>query len=276
MVNRKNQTNNDELIKSRYGVLTDVEIHERLERKTEHPSSLIITPCPQKIDRDSIDLRLGSYFFVPRSHRSPCFVPGLTSPDHLYSEQYVPMGSYLVLPAHHTVLGSTFEYIKLPSDVSGEILNKSSWARTFVTIETAPWIHPLYRGCLTLEIANVSNTPVILYPGVRIAQLVLLKTMFDPAEDEIDKVEGTYVGPVRPEPAQLPTPEKALVSIGINEHDVVYPFDECMEKKDFSKHIVYLLKKQGSFDEYLDNEDFMKHITELLRKRGFTVEQKGE
>jgi deoxycytidine triphosphate deaminase len=41
-------------------------------------------------------------------------------------------------------------------------------------VETAPWIHPEYRGCLTLEIANVSNTAVLLYPGRPIGQLILL------------------------------------------------------------------------------------------------------
>ncbi len=137
-----------------FGVLTKKDIEDRLERQIYEPSSLIITPYPEKVDSDSIDLRLGNHFFVPRGHRAPCFVPGLTSPLHLYSEQHIPMGSYLVIPAHHTVLGSTLESIKMPSDVSGEILTKSSWARTFISIETAPWIHPLYRGCLTLEIAN--------------------------------------------------------------------------------------------------------------------------
>jgi len=228
-----------------YGVLTEEDIQKRLGLPINNTSSLIITPYPNSFDKDSIDLRLGCYFFVPRAHRAPCFVPGLTSPLHLYSEQYVPMGSYLVLPAHHTVLGSTLEYIKLPSDVSGEILNKSSWARTFITIETAPWIHPLYRGCLTLEIANTSNTPVVLYPGVEIAQLILLRTMRDTAKDGKDEIEETYVGPVRPEPAQLQAPEGGLESIAINKQDIVYPFDEYLEHKDFLGHVIDYLKGLG-------------------------------
>lgn len=199
------------------GVLTKDDIIERLQEPVKELRSLVITPLPDEqdgFDRDSIDLRLGSHFFVPRSYRSPCFIPGLTSPHHLYQEQYIPMGSFLVLPAHNTVLGATLEYIKLPSDVSGEILTKSSWARTFITIETAPWIHPLFRGCLTLEIANVSNAPVILYPGVKIAQLILMSTTCDTSKKKKDKIEGTYIGPVRPEPAQLTYTEKALAPLG--------------------------------------------------------------
>jgi len=65
-----------------------------------------------------------------------------------------------------------------------------------MVIETAPWIHPLYRGCLTLEIANVSNTPLTIFPGLPIAQLVLMRND-NPAELEMP--DGSYVGPVYPE-----------------------------------------------------------------------------
>jgi dCTP deaminase len=253
LAQRNKKIKRDRLGDSKAGVLTEQDIKNRLKGKPGDVHTLVITPFAKEFDKDSVDLRLGSCFFVPRAHRSPCFIPGITNMLHLYSEQYVPYGSYLVLPAHHTVLGSTLEYIKLPSDVSGQILTKSSWGRTFITIEAAPWIHPLFRGCLTLEIANASNTPIILYPGVKVAQLILLKTTHDTAKDKMDKMEGTYIGPVRPEPAHLPTPEKALGSIGVNQQDIVYPFDECLE-----------------------HEDFLEHIAQLLRKYGFTVEQKGE
>jgi len=250
LVNRKKQKASVEPVSLHSGVLTEQEILRRLNRKIKDPSSLKITPYPKKFDKDSIDLRLGCCFFVPKAHRAPCFIPGLSSTLHLYSEQYVPIGSYIVVPAHHTVLGATLEYIKLPFDVSGEILNKSSWARTFITIETAPWIHPLYRGCLTLEIANVSNTPVVLYPGVRIAQLILLSTMHCTAKNQKgkkpeDKIEGTYIGPVRPEPAELRTPEEALRLLGISKPDMNYPFDECLEHEDFRRHLAQSLMDRG-------------------------------
>jgi len=238
------QSENNEF--SKIGVLTEPDIRKRLNEKISSLFSLVITPLPDDIDRDSIDLRLGSYFFVPRSHRSPCFIPGVSNPLHLYHEQYVPLGSYLVLPAHHTVLGATLEYIKLPVDVSGEILTKSSWARTFVTMETAPWIHPLYRGCLTLEIANVSNTPVVLYPGIKIAQMILLKTTCDIEEvHHEDQIEGTYIGPVRPEPAELKNPEMSLNQLGIEKENVTFPDDDYFRSKEFCLHVAARLKELG-------------------------------
>jgi len=250
-----------------FGVLTDKDISGRLSGKPSSVSTLVITPRPQETDRDSIDLRLGCCFFVPKAHRSPSFIPGLTNKFHLYSEQYVPYGSYLVVPAHHTVLGSTLEYIKLPSDVSGQILTKSSWARTFITIETAPWIHPLYRGCLTLEIANVSNTPIVLYPGIKVAQLVLLRTMRDTAGgDNEDRIEGTYIGPVRPEPADIKPPREALGQLWIDREDMRYPFDEYFKHKEL---------RQRAFDNCSQYDDFCKMAADYLREEGYEVRNPG-
>lgn len=246
------------------GVLTEQDIRDRLNGKPGDVHTLVITPLVKELDKDSIDLRLGGCFFAPRVHRTPCFVPGLTNVLHLYSEEYVPYGSYLVLPAHHTVLGSTLEYVKLPSDVSGQILTKSSWARTFITIETAPWIHPLYRGCLTLEIANVSNTPVVLYPGVKIAQLVLMRTMGDISEDGRDEASGTYIGPVRPEPAQLASPRRSLEALGINNQDVTYPLDDCFQHEEFRQRV-------GA--HCFQYEEFREMSAQYLRQYGYDVKE---
>ena len=106
------------------------------------------------------------------------------------------------------------EFIKLPYDVSGQILTKSSVARMFVVIETAPWIHPEYRGCLTLEIANVSNTPLLLYPGRLVAQLILFEVLGAAATD---KQSGTYMGPVYPEAPKFREPLQELKTLGVQE-----------------------------------------------------------
>jgi len=108
-------------------------------------------------------------------------------------------------------LASTLEYIKLPEDISGQILTKSSWARVFISIASAPWIHPLYRGCLTLEICNLGNVPVALPIGKPIAQLVFLHVSKEEEElletgkiESEDIIEGSYAGAVMPEPPVFP------------------------------------------------------------------------
>lgn len=167
-------------------------------------------------DSDSVDLRLGTHFLLPRVPPQPFFYPGSESSKLGHQQVHIPLGKYLVVPAHETVLGSTLEFVKLPHDVSGQILTKSSVARTFVVIETAPWIHPEYRGCLTLEIANVSNTPLLLYPGRLVAQLIL----FDVPKAKASAMQGgTYMGPVYPEAPKFREPEQDLATIGVKQAD---------------------------------------------------------
>jgi dCTP deaminase len=178
-------------------ILSKSEIQRRLKLEIKHKECLVITPRPRSeaFDSDSVDLRLGCHFLSPQVPPEPSWGSAQVG-GHSHTRIHVPLGSYFVVPSHETVLGVTLEFIKLPSDLSGQILTKSSVARCFMVIETAPWIHPLYRGCLTLEIANVSNTPLTIFPGLPIAQLVLMRNE-NAAEPGMP--EGSYVGPVYPE-----------------------------------------------------------------------------
>jgi dCTP deaminase len=209
-------------------VLPKKEIKRRLELSIRNPKSLVITPLLERDkvmgaaseDSDSVDLRLGTYFLLPQVPPVPFTYPCKDSAKQSHIRVHVPLGSYLVVPAHETVLGSTLEFIKLPGDLCGEILTKSSVARTFTVIETAPWIHPCYRGCLTLEIANASNTPLILYPGRYIAQLILMTLEKTTAREQ--KLSGRYLAPVYPEAPKFDDPNDDLARIGITETRTPY------------------------------------------------------
>lgn len=211
-------------------VLTRDEILSRLRNfPVSSPQNLVITPLIYKeksdiFDADSVDLRLGNYFLLPKTLDQPYFSPDRSSATSLHDRVHIPLGEFLVVPAHQTVLGATLEFIKLPSDVSGQVLTKSSVARTFIVVETAPWIHPQYRGCLTLEIANVSNTPVLLYPGRPICQLILmsLNTVKKPPHEDANRPvetdadpDANYFGPVYPEAPKFRNPEDDLLRVGI-------------------------------------------------------------
>ena len=181
-------------------VLSRRQIEKRLSLPVSDPKSLVITPPPGSLDfsEDAVDIRLGKHFLLPRVPPQPHIDLNDKDAWPRYLAVHVPMGNdhYLVVPAHQTVLGATLEFIKLPYDISGLILTKSSIARTFLVIETAPWVHPFYRGCLTLEIANVSNTPVLLRPGQAIGQLVLMQVR---NSRKPHKLAGSYIGPTYPE-----------------------------------------------------------------------------
>jgi dCTP deaminase len=202
--------------------LSREDLLNRLDRPAWDPAGLVVTPLlnrEEALDADSIDLRLGSHFLLPKTIQRPFFSPDESTATSLHTSVHIPFGGYLVIPAHQTVLAATLEFIKLPYDASGEILTKSSVARTFIVVETAPWIHPEYRGCLTLEIANVSNTPVLLYPGRAIGQLVLLHV--ERSQTPSGRLKSSYFGPVYPEAPTFKNPEDDLRLIGVRETRVL-------------------------------------------------------
>jgi dCTP deaminase len=212
-------------------VLSREQILDRLDKQITESDSLVITPLLQvrkAFDTDSVDLRLGTHFLLPRVPPRPFFYPGSEASKHGHQRVHIPLGQYLVVPAHETVLGATLEFVKFPHNISGQILTKSSVARMFVVIETAPWIHPSYRGCLTLEIANVSNTPLLLYPGRLVAQLIL----FDAADAKVTpKQSGTYMGPVYPEAPIFLDPTQDLAMIGVAETEITKPVVKTLSSK---------------------------------------------
>ena len=102
--------------------------------------SLVITPLIYSaehdvFDADSVDLRLGCHFLLPKTLDQPFFSPDRSSATSLHTHVHVPLGQFLVVPAHQTILGATLEFIKLPADVSGQVLTKSSVARTFIVVK---------------------------------------------------------------------------------------------------------------------------------------------
>jgi dCTP deaminase len=228
-------------------VLSKQDINERRKLTVTEAQSLVITPMLNEgvFDEDSLDLRLGTYFLLPQIPPQPFVDP--TSPgtsSQSYLRLHTPLGAYFVLPAHQTVLGATLEYIKLPFDISGQILTKSSVARMFMVIETAPWIHPLYRGCLTLEIANVSNTAIILYPGMTIGQLVLFNVN---VAEQPEKLSGTYVGPVYPEAPMMKPPGQALYQLGLEKYR--HPLYGWINEKNMARQVDAELAKLGDVEK---------------------------
>ena len=66
--------------------------------------------------------------------------------------------------------------------MAGRLEGKSSLGRLgLLTHSTAGFVDPGFSGCITLELSNVANLPITLWPGMKVGQLALFK-MTSPAE----------------------------------------------------------------------------------------------
>ncbi|MCF2142080.1 MAG: dCTP deaminase [Candidatus Heimdallarchaeota archaeon] len=159
-------------------VLTKALLLERL-RSTEKNKKLYITPLidlKRQIGESSIDLRLGTEFILFKKANFSIIDPVQTElSDHIgeYQEKvHVKLGEKLILHPGQFVLGSSLEYVSLPNDLLAYVTGRSTWGRLGLVIATATAIHPGFTGVITLELANLGEVPIALYPGVRIAQLI--------------------------------------------------------------------------------------------------------
>lgn len=133
------------------------------------------------IQPSSVDVRLDKFFRVFENHRYEVIDPALEQPE-LTREIVAEDGEAFILHPGEFVLASTYEIITLPDDIAGRLEGKSSLGRLgLLTHSTAGFIDPGFSGHITLELSNVANLPVKLYPGMKIGQLCLIK-LSSPAE----------------------------------------------------------------------------------------------
>jgi dCTP deaminase len=94
----------------------------------------------------------------------------------------VQEGEAFLLHPGEFVLGSTLERVAVPSDLVARVEGKSSLGRLGLVIHsTAGFIDAGFDGHVTLELANLANLPITLYPGMKIGQISFIK-MTSPAE----------------------------------------------------------------------------------------------
>ncbi len=122
----------------------------------------------------SVDLRLGRWFLSFKQTMITSASPLRDDQEPSTSrtrEHFVPFGQYYILHPGSFVLGCTLEWLGMPARISGYITGKSLIGRHGLVIETASGIHPGFSGCLTLELANVGEVPLRVYPGMPICQV---------------------------------------------------------------------------------------------------------
>ena len=130
---------------------------------------------PAMLQPSSVDVRLDRFFRVFENHMYSVIDPAAEQPDLTRAVEIKGSDEFILHPGEF-VLASTFEVITLPDDVAGRLEGKSSLGRLgLLTHSTAGFIDPGFSGHITLELSNVANLPVKLFPGMKIGQLCLIK-----------------------------------------------------------------------------------------------------
>jgi dCTP deaminase len=152
-------------------LLSDRDIRAEVEAKR-----LTLDPWePDLVQPSSIDVRLDRYFRVFNNSQYTHIDPAVQQDD--LTSLVEPDGEEpFVLHPGEFVLGSTLEVVTLPDDLASRLEGKSSLGRLgLITHATAGFIDPGFSGHITLELSNVANLPITLWPGMKIGQLCVFR-----------------------------------------------------------------------------------------------------
>ncbi|MEA2476711.1 MAG: dCTP deaminase [Actinomycetota bacterium] len=125
----------------------------------------------EDVQPSSVDLHVDRLFRTFHNARHP-FIDVKKPMDDLTELIEVEPDEAFILHPGEFVLGSTAEYVKLPNDLVARLEGKSSLGRLGLLIHsTAGYVDPGFEGHLTLELSNVANLPITIYPHMKIGQI---------------------------------------------------------------------------------------------------------
>lgn len=148
-------------------ILSDRSIREELKA-----GRIVVEPFDEAcVQPSSIDLHVDSAFRVFHNARHP-YIDVKQRMDDLTELVEIDDGRPFMLHPGEFVLGSTRERVALPDDLVARLEGKSSLGRLGLLIHsTAGYVDPGWDGFLTLELSNVANLPITIYPGMKIGQI---------------------------------------------------------------------------------------------------------
>jgi dCTP deaminase len=158
---------------------------------------------PSLVQPSSVDFRLDRMFRVFNNHLYTHIDPAVRQ-DDLTALVEVDDGEPFVLHPGEFVLASTMEVITLGHRLAGRVEGKSSLGRLgLLTHSTAGFIDPGFSGHITLELSNVANLPIKLWPGMKIGQLCIFRLSSEAEHPYGSEVYGSrYQGQRGPTPSR--------------------------------------------------------------------------
>jgi dCTP deaminase len=143
----------------------------------------------------SFDVRLDRFFRLFDNHKYAYIDPAEDQSDLTQLVEVDPKEAFILHPGEF-VLGSTYEFVTLPDNIAARLEGKSSLGRLgLLTHSTAGFVDPGFKGHVTLELANVSNLPIKLWPGMKVGQLCFFQ-LSSPSETPYgsEKYNNRYQG----------------------------------------------------------------------------------
>ena len=166
---------------------------------------IVIDPFDEAlVQPSSVDVRCDDTFRVFENHKYALIDPKAPQEDLTLPVSGSPEQPFILHPGEF-VLGSTLEVVGLADDIVARLEGKSSLGRLGLLIHsTAGFIDPGFTGQVTLELSNVANLPIAIYPGMKIGQISFYQ-LSTPAEHPYGSpgAGSKYQGQSGPTPSRV-------------------------------------------------------------------------
>jgi dCTP deaminase len=131
--------------------------------------------APDQVGPASIDLTLGTEIRILEPGGD--VIPIRDEEDFRDHSRQATLDRPYVLPPGGTIHGITVERITLPEDLCGFLEGRSRFARLGLMIHvTSAFVQPGVSNRQVLEMSNVAGHPLQIHAGVRLCQIVLMRT----------------------------------------------------------------------------------------------------
>ncbi len=166
---------------------------------------IVIDPFDESmVQPSSVDLRCDRFFRVFENHRYPHIDPKAPQEDLTTLVEASEDEPFILHPGEF-VLGTTLEVIGLGDDIVARLEGKSSLGRLGLLIHsTAGFVDPGFKGQVTLELSNVANLPIAIYPGMAIGQVSFYE-LTTPADNPYGSagLGSKYMNQAGPTPSRM-------------------------------------------------------------------------
>jgi dCTP deaminase len=136
------------------------------------------------------DMRAGNYWKVFTDMYTAVIDPKCKG-QRYFEDFEIPDHEAIILPPNGYALTHSKEYVRMPRNVTGLCIGKSTYARVGIHVNITP-LEAGWEGQVTIEISNATRLPIKVYAGEGIMQVLFFQGE-DPECSYADR-NGKYQG----------------------------------------------------------------------------------
>lgn len=185
-------------------ILSDSEIKKYLNSWELRVESLWGYDISAQIWPASLDFRLGNTFKYYKRDNLTLIDPNIWVDANHIETVILDEKTPFILHPRQFVLWVTMEKIRVPYDLVARCEWRSSIGRLWIVIHSTAWfIDPGFEWTITLEITNINEVPVALYPGMRIGQFAFESILWNVDVTYDKRKWSKYMWQVLPEESRI-------------------------------------------------------------------------